>query len=462
MYLLFIVSILFIACGNNANSVILDSTRGNVDTEVRPQIVFKDDVTQNVNKILESNDEIKINGKPYYGKYIFSKPNTLLLLNEEPFAPNTNYKISFDFEAINKHIVSNIQAKSFVMEFNTNPLLAELTSATFTKDSNDLSKIKLNATLALSQFVPFDELKDNILLLDSTNNKININISKVAAKDYQITSEPLESPNKDTTYKLVLNKNLGSKENIIFDILAQKETGLRIVDIHPVINDKTSIEIKFSSPLVKNLNIKKFIKIFPNMNFQASKIDDKIIITGNFKVDSKYNIEILDGIKSQDNLLLNQNYTKEIDFSNQEPKIIFSDNGIFLPDSSNKKIAFKSINVKRAKIVIRKVYENNITQFIQNSNLLKNNTNERYNVLYNFDLLGYIIKEQDITINAPSNTWVQSEIDLSSIKDLSGIFIISIHFGKNDVDYKFKSGISKWRINDYFYNNGNVFREVIF
>lgn len=460
--LLFIVSLLFIACGDNANSIILDSTKGNVNTDIKPHIVFKDDVTQNTNTIIESGGEIKINGKPYYGKYVFSKPNVLLLLNEEPFTPNTDYKIAFDFEDMNKRIASNIKAKSFVMNFSTNPLLSELTSAVFTKDSNDLSKIKLDANLAISQIIPLEKLKDNIYLLDSADNKIDIKISEVAAREYQITSEPLESPSKDTTYKLVLDKKLGSKENIIFNVLAQKETGLRIIDIHPIINDKASIEIKFSAPLAKNLNINNFIKISPNVNFQASQANDKVIITGDFKIDNKYNIEILNGIKSQDDISLDQNYNREIDFSNQEPKVIFSNNGIFLPDSSNKKIAFKSINVKRAKIIIRKIYANNITQFIQNSNLLKNSTNDNYEILYNFDLLGDILKEQDITINAPTNTWVQNEIDLSNIKDLSGIFIISIHFGKDDVDYKFKSGISKWRINDYFYNNGNVFREVIF
>lgn len=67
--------------------------------------MFKDNVTQNTNTIntnmiIESSGEIRINCKPYYGKYVFSKPNVLLLLNEEPFTPNTDYKIAFDFEAM--------------------------------------------------------------------------------------------------------------------------------------------------------------------------------------------------------------------------------------------------------------------------------------------------------------------------------------------------------------------------
>lgn len=63
----------------------------------------------------------------------------------------------------NKRIASNIKAKSFVMKFSTNPLLAELTSAAFIKDSNDLSKIKLDANLAISHTMPLEKLKDNII-----------------------------------------------------------------------------------------------------------------------------------------------------------------------------------------------------------------------------------------------------------------------------------------------------------
>lgn len=460
--LCFIISILFIACGDNSKDIIIDSTSGSVNTDIKPQIIFKDSVTQNINTIIESSNEITINGKPYYGKYTFSKPNVLLLLNDEPFTPNTDYKIAFDFDAMNKHIDSNIRAKSFSMKFSTKALLAELPSAAFIKDSNDLSKIKLEANLIVSQILPLEALRDNIYLLDSANNKINININETNLKEYQITSELLDSPSKDTKYTLMLDKNLGSKDNITFSLLATKEEGLGIIDMRPIIGDRASVEIRFSAPLAKNLNLNNFIKISPSIDFKASQAEDKITLTGNFSLDGKYNIEVLKGIKSQGNLALEQSYNKEIEFSNQEPKIVFSNNGVFLPSSSNKKIAFKSINVKRAKVVVRKVYANNITQFIQNSNLLKSSTYERYNVLSDFDALGDIIKEQDITINAKSNTWVQNEIDLSSLKDLSGIFIISLHFGKDDVDYKFKSGVSEWRISDYFYNNGNVFREVIF
>ncbi|RDU64701.1 alpha-2-macroglobulin [Helicobacter sp. MIT 14-3879] len=452
--------VLFVSSCSDDKNYFIDQTKGVVNVDIKPKISFKENVTQNLNNPIESSGEIIINKEKYIGKYIFTSANSLTLLPNETFLPNNNYKITFDFEAINKIANANIKPKSFTMEFSTNYLELELTNADFIKDSTDLSKIKLDAIINISQIVPIQSLKDNIKLLNSKGKNIEINITEVDNKAFQILSEPLNIPSKNETYKLMIDKSLGLVKNTSFDIVAKSIDGLDIIDIKPILDDNASIEVRFSAPLKQNLNLNNFIKISPSVNFRVSQLNDKIIINGNFNKEQDYNLEILQGIKSQDNLSLAKNYQKDIVFGSQEPKIVFSNNGVFLPDSGNKKIAFKSINVKKAKVVVKRIYANNIIRYIESYSLLKNSTSSLYT--YDFDYMGSIVKESDIDIDYKKNIWVQNELDLSGIKDLSGIFIVSLHFDKDNVDYKFKSGTPEWKINDYFYNNGNVYRELIF
>lgn len=457
--ILAVFTLFFGACGDD-KSYIASFTSGVVDTNITLQVVFKDEVTKNTNNIFESSGEIKINGKNYFGKYMFNQNNSLILLPDSTFNANENYKIEFDFKAINEITQSNIQTKKFNMEFKTSELIIETPRANFIKDKNDLSKINLDATFEISQEIPFESIKENVKLLDSNNKAVEIDIIAFGAKKFNIISTPLPSPqNSDETYTLIFEKKIGVSKDIKIPITAIKIVNLDIIDIKT--NNK-NIEVRFSSPLAMNLNLNNFIKITPSIDFSASLAGDTINIKAPFKESQTYKIEILKGIVSRppSNLKLEESYSKEVQFYDKEPKIVFSNNGVFLPDSNNKKIAFKSINVKKARVVVKKIYTNNITQFVHNSDFFKNSMRDYY--LYDFNIMGDVIEESEIKIDSQKNVWVQNEIDLSGIKDLSGIFIVSLHFSEDDVDYTFPSGTAEWKKRNYFYDNGNIYRQLIF
>lgn len=446
----------FIACGDNKD--ISAWTQGIVSTSIKPQITFKDSVSNNTNAILESSGEISINGTKYFGKYIFDTPNTLTLLPDTPLNANEAYKINFDFEKINAIHSTHIKPKNFTMAFETQSVESHIERADFIKDTSDLSKMKLEAKIHLSQSLPENSIKDSIKLLDSTNANVPLMISAINDREFLITSQSLPQTPKE--YTLNIDKELGVAESQKIMLLASNTSELKVIDVKPIIGDKVSIEVRFSAPLMQNLNLDNFIKISPKINFRTSQSNDKIVISGNFSQNSSYDIEILKGIKSLDNATLQKNFKKKIDLSDKLPQIVFSNDGVFLPDSANKKIAFKSMNIKNAKLVVRKIYSNNITYFLNDNHLFKKSMQSMY--FDDFSRIGGVVEEKDIKIDTIKNQWVQSEIDLSKLKDLSGIFIVSLHFEKNDVDFTFPSTMESWRVNNYFYSNGSVYRELVF
>lgn len=446
------------SCSNT--KTITESTNGTVDTNTKPKIIFSESITDNVNTLFDSNGEIKINDKEFHGKYIFNKNNEITLLPDENFDANTNYKINFDFKAINKNTDSNIKDKNWTMEFKTAELMLDMPNANFIKDYELLDKIKLDATLEISQEIPLEKIKQNTTLLDSNKNSIEVKITPLENKKFKITSVPINPPkDKDENYQVVFNKNIGTSKDISIPITAVKNVNLDIIDIKVIHNDNISIEVRFSDVLENNPNLNNFIKISPNIKFSVSQANDTINIKGGFRQDKEYTIEFLKGIKSKNNLTLKENYKKEVQIYDTPPKIVFSNDGVFLPSTNNKKLAFRSINVKKANIIIKKVYINNMTQFLNNGSLRIHSTN--YYWIDNFEYIGDIIKSTTIDIDSPKNVWVQNEIDFSSIKDSSGIFIVTMNFDENGIDYVFPQNIPKWKKRDYFESN-NINKQLIF
>ena len=143
-----------------------------------------------------------------------------------------------------------------------------------------------------------------------------------------------------------------------------------------------------------------------------------------------------------------------------EPKIIFSNNGIILP-AKDKKIAFRSINVKKVNLKIKKVYENNTTQFLQEFIFKGNGNIFDYGVEDTFDKVGDIVFEKDYDLDYEKNIWKQNEIELGDFVDTKGLFILELTFDEKGIDYEFPAGTDSWKKYSFFRNNGRAGKAVL-
>ena len=143
-----------------------------------------------------------------------------------------------------------------------------------------------------------------------------------------------------------------------------------------------------------------------------------------------------------------------------EPKIIFSNDGIILP-AKDKKITFRSINVKKVNLKIKKVYENNTTQFLQEFVFKGNGNIFDYGVEDTFDQVGDIVFEKDYDLDYEKNIWKQNEIELGDFVDTKGLFILELSFDEKGIDYEFPAGTDSWKKYSFFRNNGRAGKAVL-
>lgn len=261
---------------------------------------------------------------------------------------------------------------------------------------------------------------------------------------------------KEKNYKVSQienEKEKNSSENI-------ENLNFEVTGITTNSNLKPRIEIEFNDDVLEE-NLDGYIKISPEADYKVLNDKNRIVINGNFKIGDTYKIEILKGLKSRDGKVLKENIIKEAVFREIEPKIVFSNEGIILPVSDNKKIAFKSVNVKKINLKIKKIYENNTTQFLQNFVFKGNGNIFDYNVEGEFYKVGDTVFEKDYEINSEKNIWKQTEIELGNLVDHKGIFIVEISFDENGIDYVFPDGTESWQKYELLRNNGKIGKAIL-
>lgn len=253
------------------------------------------------------------------------------------------------------------------------------------------------------------------------------------------------------------NKELNNK----IDNKNEDTKKINLVSIKTFSENVPRIEIEFSEDIENNVDLDAYIKISPDVSYKVLRDKNKLVINGEFLIGQSYEVKILKDLKLKNGKSLGEDITKEVIFNEIEPKIVFSNDGIILPASSDKKISFKSVNVKKINLKVKKIYENNITQFLHEFQFKGNGNIFDYYVNEEFYKFGDIIFDKDYEINSEKNIWTQTEIELDSLIDYKGLFIVEVTFDKNGIDYSFPEGTAEWKIENFIRQNGRIGKAVL-
>lgn len=257
----------------------------------------------------------------------------------------------------------------------------------------------------------------------------------------------------------VVEKVETKKDETKVEIKKIKEKKFEILEISTNLGENPTVEIKFSED-IRPENVDAYINISPEINFNILTDKNKIILNGDFKAESSYKIEILKEIKSIKGKSLEENEVKTIVFKEREPKIVFSNEGIILP-TNNKKIAFRAMNVKEVNLTVKKVYENNITQFLQELAFKGNGNVFDYRIDEEFYKVGDVILSEEYELNYEKNVWQQIEIDLEGLDNYKGMFVVELSFDKEGADYTFPENMDYWEEESFLRNNARIGKAIL-
>ncbi|MEO7311514.1 MAG: MG2 domain-containing protein [Chitinophagaceae bacterium] len=301
------------------------------------------------------------------GKFRWEYPDKLVFSPAKPLLAATNYKATIN-NALLKFSKFNGVKKAEVA-FHTAPLQLVNSSVMWVGSSADTRNAQPQADLYFNYPVDMGMLKDH-LKIEVEGKPQDYSIATMSNDDkVSIRLIGFKAEDKDYTGKISILKGMvpaGGKNPTEADIYE------KIFVASPyklIINDAQSnhdgssgtIHVKCSQEVVES-TIANAVSFTPAVKFTTELMDDGFSISSDqFDVTRTYELNIGKGLRGKIGGVMQDIYTTNIGFGKLEPSISFvNSKGVYLSSKGAKNIEVKIVNVEKVKVVISRIYENNI------------------------------------------------------------------------------------------------------
>jgi len=180
------------------------------------------------------------------------------------------------------------------------------------------------------------------------------------------------------------------------------------------------------------------INISPAVSYVLESMESGIRIRGAFAGGSDYTITLSAGVQGMLGGKLTEDHTTTVSFGQQEPGLVFVDGkGVYLGGKGNRKIALQIINIPKVKVVVYKIYDNNILAFMHSnrySEWYDSNSGSNFEYSdYEIERFGTKIMDQELNVdNLPRKEGMSLfSMDFNDELPYKGIYLITARSSEN-------------------------------
>ena len=347
------------------------------------------------------------------GKFRWEYPDKLVFSPSKPLLPATNYKATLKKALLKFSKFNNV--KKGDVTFHTAGLQLNNSSVMWVGNGTDTRAAQPQVDLYFNYPVETNTLKDHLKIeVDGRDQNYSIatlnNDNKVSIRLIGVKAE-----DKDYSGKISILKGMvpdGGKnpttESIDEKIFVASPYKLLINDVLSN-HDGTSgsIHVRCSQEVIES-TLSAAISFIPVVKFTTEIMDDGFAIRSDqFGVATTYELNIGKGVRGKIGGVMQDVYTTNIGFGKLEPAISFlNSKGVYLSNEGAKNIEVKIVNVDKIKVIVSRIYENNLMASVRYGyNPKEKSENDNNGEYYegNYDeygggsmVLGDVIMEKEI------------------------------------------------------------------
>ncbi len=364
-----VIGIIFLyAC--NRSAVALDYTNAKDEVAQLGNLSFrfsKPLVNDSLTNQWDSTEYISFEPK-IPGRFRWEHGDELVFSPSRPLAPATTYKATLGKELLRYSKYNKIE-KGDAISFHTPDLKLDNTNVTWVLvDENSRAAVP-QVDLYFNYPIDPNTIKDKLqVTLDgaaadytlqtiSTDNKVSLRLKNVKTED------------KDYNIKISIDKGLlpegganATKEKVETSAVVPSPFVLTINDVSAEHDGSTgTITVRTSQQVVAS-ELASYIKIDPAVKFSVEPTDDGFILSSEgFDASKSYELILLKGMRGKIGGVLKDEYHSNFAFGKMEPTISFvNSKAVYLAGQGAKNIEVKLVNVPTVKVIISKIYENNL------------------------------------------------------------------------------------------------------
>ena len=358
--------IFFSACKRSAITLDFTNAKGEVPQLGNLQFRFSSSlVKDSMLNVWDSTDYVSFD-PAIVGKFRWESPDELIFSPSQPLSPATSYKAKIKSEVLRFSKYNSVKGGDDI-NFHTPDL---------TLDNSQIIWLGETGTTAVPQVDLFfnylinpDDLKDKLKIeIEGKQMELNV-VSRSPDNKISFRINDLKQEDKDLNARIIIDKGLkpengnnATVDAITASFLVPSPFTLTIQNIEPEHDGDEGTVIVTTSQQLNGENLKSFIKFDPQISFTTELSDNGFVLRSDkFDVEKSYVLTIAKNLRGKIGGVLKENYTSSVAFGELEASINFTNSkAVYLSKRGGKNIEVQITNVPKVKLVISKIYENNL------------------------------------------------------------------------------------------------------
>lgn len=360
------------------------------------------------------------------GKAYWTDNQTIEFKPDKELKPGTHYVVEFNLSKLAK-VTPGLE--TFIFEFITIMQHFDVSvdeTRTTDKASYRLQKTIGNITLA------DDEPEENISKIIKAyhdGKEVKIKISASGENKYEYEVDSIVRTDKETELKIKwdgspIGVNKAGEQIIVIPPL----NIFKFLSYNIYNYPEQFMLLQFSDPLDENQLIDGLVTMDNEEGLRFVVEDNLIKVYPSKAMKGQYTVTVYEGIKNSANKSLSKSQAFSITFDDVKPQVRMVSKGNILPHSPEGLVLpFEAVNLRAVDVRIIRIFENNISQFLQVNEFDGNSELKR---------VGKIIYQDVVSLDATPNTnlskWNRYTLDLNKLINVEpgAIYRVSIGFRK--------------------------------
>ncbi|RMA66115.1 alpha-2-macroglobulin family protein [Ulvibacter antarcticus] len=225
------------------------------------------------------------------------------------------------------------------------------------------------------------------------------------------------------------------------------QNNFTVVGIKSTVAPQASLKINFSDPLKENQNFAGLVSIEGAENLRFEVNGNMLFVYPSTRIIGNVRVTLFNGISNTEDFKLKKEFSELISFEQLKPAVRLLSKGVILPNAASTPLNFEAVNLSAVDVRVIKIYESNMLQFMQASNL------DNYNS-YNIRTVGRRIAKKTISLqnkNLDSDgLWKAHALNLSELfkADPGALYRVEFSFKKEYILYDCDAGANDIASND--------------
>ena len=364
----FLVAIFLASC--TQNYVALDYTNAKGEVPQLGNLIFRFNkllVADSLSNIWDSTEYISFEPQ-IEGRFRWDGPDQLIFSPLKPLLPATTYKAKIKSDALRYSKYDKVKDGDKIT-FHTAPLQLVNAQVTWVLQEEGSRKAVPQVNLQFNYPVSAAAVKDKLNIeIDGTKASVTLHtLSDGKRVSFRIND--FSAADKNYEAKIKIDKGLipvGGNNQIeepISTLLSVPSPYVLTINSVEAEHDGTEGIIHlYTSQQVTGDNINSFIKFDPAVTFTAEPAEDGLTLRSDaFNKDKGYSFTIAQGLRGAVGGTLREEYRGNAAFGDLEAGIRFTNSkAIYLSKSGGGNIEVLITNVPKVKLIISKIYENNL------------------------------------------------------------------------------------------------------